>query len=531
VANEAPKRATTGQSQRPRRTSQAWSVKQNPIPPHAGKLVNPANFLYAMRDSGYRSTAFAIAELVDNAIQAEASQVTVKVRESGDPECPVEVVVVDNGTGMELPTLASALSFGGTSRFGSRSSLGRYGMGLPSGSLSIARRVEVYTWVSRRLLRTYLDLDEFAERKQRTLPVSEGGPRPAFVPKTQRGTAVRLTRCDRLEHRRPSTVARKLTEEFGRIYRRFLVAGLDLRVNESQVVPLDPLYLEPTARREGVQFGDTLRYQLSHAGQTGQLEVRFSELPVERWHDLTAAEKRQRGVTNGAPVSVVRSDREIDRGWWFMGGKRRENYDDWWRCEVSFEPSLDELFGVTHTKQGITPHTELLASLAPDLEPIARALNKRVRQRFEAVKLARSLSPVERQATRAEPSLPKLPRRSLTVSPELQAVVDRLPRDSIAHGLPYRVVVSELPTTAAFEVVRRDQQLLLLINVRHPLYRDLCGPLTTSELEKEQNMGKQVMLTILAAARAEAGGSSSAAAELRRFRHDWGDVLATFFNA
>jgi hypothetical protein len=314
-----------------------------------------------MRDSGYRSTAFAIAELIDNAIQADASRVTVKATESGEPDCPVEIVVVDNGSGMELSTLSTALSFGGTSRFGSRSSLGRYGMGLPSGSLSLARRVDVYTWTSHQLLHTYLDLDEFVERKQRMLHVSEAGHRPAFLPKTRCGTAVRLTRCDRLEHRRASTVARKLGEEFGRIYRRFLVAGLDLQVNDSRVTPFDPLFLEPATHGGGVQFGDTLRYFLSHAGQTGQVEVRFSELPVERWHDLTATEKRRRGVTNGTAVSVVRSDREIDRGWWFMGSKRRENYDDWWRCEVSFEPSLDELFGVTHTKQGITPHSDLLS--------------------------------------------------------------------------------------------------------------------------------------------------------------------------
>ena len=32
------------------------------------------------------------------------------------------------------------------------------------------------------------------------------------------------------------------------------------------------------------------------------------------------------------------ANREIDFGWFFMGNKRRENYDDWWRCEVKFEP-------------------------------------------------------------------------------------------------------------------------------------------------------------------------------------------------
>ncbi len=35
------------------------------------QLVSPANFLLATRDSGYKGTALAVAEFVDNALQAE----------------------------------------------------------------------------------------------------------------------------------------------------------------------------------------------------------------------------------------------------------------------------------------------------------------------------------------------------------------------------------------------------------------------------------------------------------------------------
>ena len=57
--------------------------------------------------------------------------------------------------------------------------------------------------------------------------------------------------------------------------------------------------------------------------------------------------------TNYAEVAGIRAGREVDYGWFFLGGKRRENYDDWWRCEVRFDPVLDELFGITHSKQAI----------------------------------------------------------------------------------------------------------------------------------------------------------------------------------
>src|SRR5205814_2635146 len=129
--------------------------------------------------------------------------------------------------------------------------------------------------------------------------------------------------------------------------------------------------------------GERLTYLLESSGRPGKIEVRFAELPVDRWHDLSSEEKRRLGVTNAPCVSVMRAGREIDRGWFFMGGKRRENYDDWWRCEVSFEPELDELFGITHSKQGINPDASLAELLGRDLEPVARALNARVRRTFE----------------------------------------------------------------------------------------------------------------------------------------------------
>ena len=499
----------------------------------AVRIVDPEHFLVATRDSGYRSTAFCIAEFVDNAVQAGACEVSIELREGADPEHPIEILVVDNGVGMDETTLASALSFGGSSRFGDRSSLGRYGMGLPNGALNRARRVDVYTWQGGAVLQARLDLDEILTEHRKTLQPIEVVEPPDFVPANSHGTAVRLTRCDRLDYKRLSTLARNLDRELGRIYRRFLVGGLVLRVNSAVVSPSDPLFLEPSARHHGAsQFGDTLEYRLSTPAGSGTVEVRFSELPVERWHGLSSEEKRNLGVTNAPCVSIVRADREIDRGWYFMGAKRRENYDDWWRCEVSFEPSLDELFGITHSKQTISPTPELLEALVPDLEPIGRALNSRIRHQFEFVKVSTPLGEAEKQAARAEHALPALPRRNSSIPKELTGVLKGHLPTGPAPDRPYHLIISDLPTTAAFEVVTRSGQLILLLNARHPLYRDLYGPLAMSESEKDQEVAKHVLLAVLAAARAGLVGSRSTDRGAgRRFRQAWGDVLATFFNA
>ena len=180
--------------------------------------------------------------------------------------------------------------------------------------------------------------------------------------------------------------------------------GVTIKVNSDAVVPMDPLFLHASTRFNGAsQFGEEYAYEVSasleHPDRTGIVRVRFAELPVAKWSALSNREKRERGIAKGAGVSVVRANREVDYGWFFLGGKRRENYDDWWRCEIRFDPVLDEAFGMTHTKQQIRPVPYLLEALSPDIEAIARALNARARKAHLAVKIAKRFSSSESRAS------------------------------------------------------------------------------------------------------------------------------------
>ncbi|MDQ2875156.1 MAG: ATP-binding protein, partial [Actinomycetota bacterium] len=450
-------------------------------------LIDSVNFLLATRDTGYKSTALVVAEFIDNSIQAMARRVDVNVTAGADSRFPVEILVVDDGAGMDERSLSRALTFGGSSRFNDRSSLGRYGMGLPNGAMNRARRVEVYSWQDASVLVVSLDIDEISACRDGRLPGAAWASGLPFAVESPTGTAVRLLRCDKVEYKRPSALARKLHADLGRIYRHFLVGGLELRVNGKRVEPADPLFLEPWSRYSGARsFGDPLVYHLAAEAGHGRVSVRFSELPIGQWHDLPVSRKREMGVTGSPSVSVVRAGREIDQGWFFMGAKRRENYDDWWRCEVSFDPVLDELFGITHAKQAVTPRSELLDVLGPDMEAVARALNTRARRRFELARAASPLSSAEKRAARADSALPPITRRADAVPPELRDIINsRNPPPGVPRP-PYQITVTDLPTTAAFEVLARRGQVVLLLNSRHPLYRDVYGPLAMSDSPKDQ---------------------------------------------
>src|SRR5262249_12053357 len=152
-----------------------------------------------------------------------------------------------------------------------------------------------------------------------------------------------------------------------------------ISLNGEQIAPVDPLFERTGDNLIGAKrFGPELRYDVTipdSPPRTSAVLVRFTELPVNRWHQFSNAEKNSYGIAKNAGVSIVRAGREIDHGWYFMGDKRKENYDDWWRCEVRFEPALDALFGVTHSKQEIHPTERLTSILVPEIEAIARLLN------------------------------------------------------------------------------------------------------------------------------------------------------------
>jgi sensor histidine kinase regulating citrate/malate metabolism len=77
-------------------------------------LVAIRSFIEATRDSGYKSTSAAIAELVDNSFEAEADLVEVTIAD--DEDGAKRVSVTDNGTGMPAGTMQLALQFGGSTR-------------------------------------------------------------------------------------------------------------------------------------------------------------------------------------------------------------------------------------------------------------------------------------------------------------------------------------------------------------------------------------------------------------------------------
>lgn len=473
-------------------------------------LTIPDRFLASMREARYRTAANAVAELVDNSLQAGAKQVWIEVSPTLRDPSEMSISVLDDGAGMGRRTLGLALVFGGSDRFNDRGGLGRFGMGLPASSVSQARRVDVISWTQAgRTHRATLDAETTRPSIAQVEACNALAPwMPPRVKKPQSGTLVVWSGCDRLGFKRPGTVAQHLRRSFGRIFRRQLRAGLKLVVGGVPVRPFDPLFLsgsEPGAPKGSAVGAPMLFPMRSPTGKMSEVAVRFSVLPVADLHDLSLQEKRETGITGGAGVSILRAGREIDYGWHFMGKRRRENYDDWWRCEVAFEPVLDELFGVSYDKQGIRPCEDVRRILSPEIEGQARALNRSVRAAFGSLRRP-APSTMAKRASAVDDALPPLPG---------DPIVAPTRRD-------YLFETGHNPDGAAFRVESSGRRLRLVLDPDHPLYERVYLPAKLS--------GQEAPLEGILLATARTALDLPAEAT-RGFIRSWSDNLAALLGA
>jgi len=339
----------------------------------------------AMRDNGYKNAAYAIAELMDNAIQAGASNVELLC---GEREVQLEqrsssrihrIAVLDNGSGMDERVLRLALQFGNGTHLDpeDQEGIGKFGMGLPSSSMSQCRQVDVWSWQDgvENALYTHLDLDAILDQEMQSVPAPMSRP----IPKRWRqvgntfgesGTLVVWSELDRVMWKTARAIIRNSERLIGRIYRRFLADGrAQIRMHsfdldhperddgiDKYAQVNDPLYLmEDTScpfEEEPMfeQWGSSHTIPISHEGEEHEVEVTFSVAKEEaRSMPQAGAKEHGRHAAKNVGISVIRAGRELEmEDSWVTQYDPRER---WWGVEVEFPPALDEIFGVSNNKQ------------------------------------------------------------------------------------------------------------------------------------------------------------------------------------
>ena len=351
--------------------------------------------LRAFRDSRYQSTAFAVAELIDNSVDADATFVDVLLveREEMANERSVsrlsEIAVADNGIGMSGSTLVTALRFGGRGSDSRAHGIrGKYGVGLPTSSLSQCRQVDVWTWQDGigNAVHCYLKVDEI-ESGRGEVPPYDSLPVPLewvrvmneSVSASVSGTLVVWSNLDQVNEKRAETVIRHMEQEVGRIYRHFMADGsvdiqmsrfdanMDIAITSREVRPNDPMYLmssSATPNEEGDPWSETPMfaertdspryYPVRWEDKEYTVTVRYSKAKDDALK-LGPTGVRAGNLLHGrhagrnTGISVVREGRELVTLLPMVA--RHDERNRWWGCEINFDSGLDALFGVDHNKQ------------------------------------------------------------------------------------------------------------------------------------------------------------------------------------
>ena len=354
-------------------------------------LFMPQMTVQAMRDSRYRHAANAIAELIDNSIDARARRVDLLVRETQQVVSTQrrwridQIAVFDNGHGMSSETLVQALRFGGHQQSQSINRIGKYGMGLPTSSVSQCRKVDVWTWQEdiEQAVHSYIDVDMVEAGEQLAVPDPDMTPIPdewmrmvsSETSDPNRGTLVVWSNLDRITVR-AETIFRQVEEEIGRIYRHYIndneltIRMASTREGELQphtdrtVRPNDPLYLmtnsstpDPWGEDPMFEPRPPATYEITVDGRQETVEVNYSVAKPaalgEYRGDRPGLRDHGKHALKNVGVSVVRENREILVENYFVreGGGNAIPQNRWWGCEIRFNSGADSLFGIDHNKQ------------------------------------------------------------------------------------------------------------------------------------------------------------------------------------
>jgi hypothetical protein len=433
------------------------------------------------------------------------------------------------------------------------------------------------------------------------------------------GTLVVWSTVDRCLWRTSKALIDNSEELIGRMYRYWIDRG-DVRIrlasflitdpttiqSDTEARPNDPLYLmghtscpkpfadkpmfRPFPSSEAYEVTKRVRFR----GEDHEVKIRLSisteEARANDPNDGRDAGSRPHGAhaRRNVGVSVVRAGRELelDQGW----TSSYEPRERWWGVEVSFEPGLDDLFGVSNNKQFARNFAEAArldaGSLAKEHsgsitqaklvleeegDPIAPLLdvvwyierNIRTMRQHIAKQAEGRRGPRHKGKSSEERATEAVRRRqeeghkgqsdadeskdSDERKAELTEELERegfdsgkateLAAETIDGGLKYRMDTDALEAGAFFSVQSRGGVLLVTLNSEHPAYELLLGAKDPSDLpddpeqlkSKLQSAQEGLEMMLFAWARYEDEQmSSEKRRQAQNIRHDWGRMAEGF---
>lgn len=332
------------------------------VAPSAARLTS------SLRDIGYDFPT-AIADLVDNAVTAGATRINVETQ--FEPNASY-VLISDDGHGMRQQQLVEALRFGTRRSYG-QNELGRFGLGLKTGSFSQCRRLTIVTRHTPKRANVdvmTLDLNRVYQTDSWSITANESTDaieRAKSVLLEGPGTVVVWEDLDRAlperyaesgwGRRRLTGLAKKTADHLSMVFHRFLEGSvanrseLVISVNGEKLRPWNPFAPD---EREGQVLDEQvfeiqveeLSYDVSFQGFVLPARDRFSS--SEEFERMSGPLKwnRQQGLY------IYRANRIVQHGGW-SGIRAVDEHTKLARASIDFDTDLDEAFQINVAKMRV----------------------------------------------------------------------------------------------------------------------------------------------------------------------------------
>ena len=316
-----------------------------------------------MRDLGY-SLETAIADLIDNSISAAATRIDILCNLAATD--PV-LAIIDNGTGMDAPTMRAAMRHGSTSPKEKRSpdDLGRFGLGLKTASFSQCRHLTLVSAQNNNRTAAEWNLDLIDQKDDWLISIldpDEIANLPAIDHLTDTGTIVLWRNLDRLFEgktgaKRDELVNEKLAileKHLSLVFHRFLSGELRGRrkiaisINGHPLQPFDPFCLHNPATQTLPE--ETIRIATASVKIQPFILPHHSKLSTKEYDFY---QDRSDFISNQGAY-IYRSGRLMAWGDWFRLVAKGEA-TKLARVRIDFPNSLDENWTIDIRKSRAHP--------------------------------------------------------------------------------------------------------------------------------------------------------------------------------
>ena len=370
------------------------------------KVFSAEHSTNSLTKTGFKSTHYAIGELIDNSIQSA-------LEDKKNKECNIEiiaidkdeklskVIIIDDAGGMSPEILRKSLGVGKGKSIEenkkNRVGLGKtskFGLGLKQASLSQCKRFEVYTWQSNKTYMSYLDTELMRTGKLEVVPKPEEIELPkeisdiTKIKKSNAGTCIiwHDILIDQLRWKTSYGLLRNAEIEFGRMYRHLIQEGnakiiissyeeisngVYKEKSSSEVRKNDPLFLMKNCVVKDhwsneKQF-DYVDEDIFVAPNGSEIKIKYS-VANKKFREAAIGSRNVLNSLCGknSGVSVLRNGRELELNRTFLNQDLRDRFIG---VEIWFDGTLDNLMGVDGKKQAATNfYKRDIEELAQDAE-------------------------------------------------------------------------------------------------------------------------------------------------------------------